>query len=80
MGARHLYGRVFNLVDHVLKYLPIRKHPVAVEKEEDWCVTEQSHGVHGHLVVHRGWQLEAVGNLISLSRPEKEVGNNCNWE
>jgi len=78
--ARHLNCRVFNLVDHILEYLAIREHPISIEKEENGRVTEEFHRVNSHLVIHCWWQLETVCELISLSTPEDEVGEESDWE
>lgn len=74
MRSIHLLSLIVDLVDYIVKDLPVREHPVAIEQEKDRCIAELSDGILGHHVIHRWWHLMSVSNMVSFHRIIHKVG------
>jgi len=67
MWWRHLLCRVRDLVYDIFEHLAIRKHPVAIQEEDKRSEADEIERVYDHFVIHGGWHLVRVGNLVSLN-------------
>ena len=80
MVRLHLLGRVLKLINDVLEHLPIREHPVSVEKEDKRRPAKHVQSVDSHFVIHCRWELIRVSDLVTLRAVNDEVGQEGDWE